>query len=577
MTVYYVSQQTAGASDSNNGTAISTPWLTVSKATQTLVAGDTCVIGPGVYREKPVCINAGASGSLITYTGDTDCDYLINDRPGIVRITGCSVDEKPSTVDGHIFNKNAKAYIVLKYLYIDGGIGAGYSAVNCPSSNDGGNLKCYAQHNYCGFGYGINRDCIGIGGYQGFYGGTSYNSIGFGRSSFTTSAVCYNCIAISANYGFNSSTVYNGLSIGGYTGSVSCTIVNSVSIGSLFGFAYDTAYNCIAIASNNGYWAGALSGCYASGCVSASYASEPPTGDAPKVVSQVMFGFDRIFSIAKCFEPTIISTALKQLGYPAVQCDGYDVLGRPRKMLGDNIELGPWALSNLITSFTSGDYNTEAPGITITNEGQQEFELPVKDGVAINVSCQSKYTGTNASYKPQLILRGDSITEQTDTHSGAASTWEELTVSATPSKDDILKVILYARDPGTAATLTTALTGTNNDLVFTARSKGTFGNNITIQYTNPGAASQSLSLTVTEKAVNISLATDSGSVITTTAAQIKTFIETNANANVFFASALIGVAYAGGNDGSGIVTTMSATALNGGADPVSYFSDLEVS
>src|SRR5689334_9873609 len=46
---YYVS--TTG-SDNNNGTSLSTPWRTINKAAQTMVAGDTVYIRGGTYRES---------------------------------------------------------------------------------------------------------------------------------------------------------------------------------------------------------------------------------------------------------------------------------------------------------------------------------------------------------------------------------------------------------------------------------------------------------------------------------------------------------------------------------------------
>src|ERR1051325_7473065 len=48
-TTYYVS--TSG-SDGNNGTSLSTPWRTINKAAQTMVAGDTVYIRGGTYRES---------------------------------------------------------------------------------------------------------------------------------------------------------------------------------------------------------------------------------------------------------------------------------------------------------------------------------------------------------------------------------------------------------------------------------------------------------------------------------------------------------------------------------------------
>ena len=61
-----------------------------------------------------------------------------------------------------------------------------------------------------------------------------------------------------------------------------------------------------------------------------------------------------------------------------------------------------------------------------------------------------------------------------------------------------------------ASALTTALAGADNDMVFTAVTKGTSGDDITIAYTDPGTASAALSVGVTGSAIDVSLATDAG-------------------------------------------------------------------
>jgi hypothetical protein len=107
------------------------------------------------------------------------------------------------------------------------------------------------------------------------------------------------------------------------------------------------------------------------------------------------------------------------------------------------------------------------------------------------------------------------------------------------------------------ATLTTALAGNNNDLVFTAKQYP--GNDISVAYVNPNANNATLAVTVTGKAIAVNLATGAGGAITTLASDIATAIAANATAN-----ALVGVANAGGNDGTGTVTALAATSLTGG-------------
>lgn len=112
------------------------------------------------------------------------------------------------------------------------------------------------------------------------------------------------------------------------------------------------------------------------------------------------------------------------------------------------------------------------------------------------------------------------------------------------------------------AELTTSLTGSNNDIVFTARPKfwGTKGNDLTVEYRDPGANDASLSISVAEgKHIVVSLATDSNGDITSTGDLIKAAIAAHTEAN-----SMVSTADAGGNDGSGVVTEMAQSALEGG-------------
>jgi hypothetical protein len=110
-----------------------------------------------------------------------------------------------------------------------------------------------------------------------------------------------------------------------------------------------------------------------------------------------------------------------------------------------------------------------------------------------------------------------------------------------------------------AAALTTALSGANNDLTFTAKVKGEAGNDITITYVNPGEETATESVEVTGSDIVVTLR--SVSAVLSTAAQVKAAIEANAAAN-----ALVSVANANANDGTGAVTAMAEDALEGGVD-----------
>jgi hypothetical protein len=111
---------------------------------------------------------------------------------------------------------------------------------------------------------------------------------------------------------------------------------------------------------------------------------------------------------------------------------------------------------------------------------------------------------------------------------------------------------------GTKASFTTALTGANNDVVFTAKWGGTYGNDITITYSDPGGTTATLGVVVSGHAITVNLGRAS-SAINTTGANIVSLINGDANA-----SKLVTVANAAANDGTGLVTAMATQTLVGG-------------
>jgi len=123
------------------------------------------------------------------------------------------------------------------------------------------------------------------------------------------------------------------------------------------------------------------------------------------------------------------------------------------------------------------------------------------------------------------------------------------------------RLIIHVKNAAkeTKATLTTALTGNNNDLKYTSKLNGALGNAITVEYVDPDGVNAELAVSVDGTAITVSLATGAAKAITTTASDIATAIAAHAEAN-----ALVAVANAGSDTGVGTVTEMAATALTGG-------------
>lgn len=107
-------------------------------------------------------------------------------------------------------------------------------------------------------------------------------------------------------------------------------------------------------------------------------------------------------------------------------------------------------------------------------------------------------------------------------------------------------------------TYTTALTGTNNDLVWTAKAPyyGDKGKAITITYLDPGAVSQTESIEVHGYGIVVNLATDSSGNITSTGDTIKATLLAHT-----VAAAMVTAVDDTGNDGSEAVTAMASQRL----------------
>ena len=110
--------------------------------------------------------------------------------------------------------------------------------------------------------------------------------------------------------------------------------------------------------------------------------------------------------------------------------------------------------------------------------------------------------------------------------------------------------------PEVKASATTSLTGTNNDMTYTSKLVGVLGNTVSVRYVDPSGIDKTLSVSVSVNAITVNLATDGLGAITSTAALIKAAIQASSTAN-----ALVTTTYPTGNDGSGIVTAMSAVTL----------------
>lgn len=106
------------------------------------------------------------------------------------------------------------------------------------------------------------------------------------------------------------------------------------------------------------------------------------------------------------------------------------------------------------------------------------------------------------------------------------------------------------------AALETSMVGDNNDIKLTALEDGAGGAGISLTLIDPSANSADLDVTVTGKDISVSLATNGGGTITTTASELIAAINADADAKKLVTAALKGE-----DTGAGAVTALAKTNL----------------
>lgn len=134
-----------------------------------------------------------------------------------------------------------------------------------------------------------------------------------------------------------------------------------------------------------------------------------------------------------------------------------------------------------------------------------------------------------------------------------------------PALEHTLEMLAMALPGSTlyynAAKLTTNLAGETNDLIFTAKTGGKnigAGNDVAIEYVNPGALQAACAVSVEDRVITVILKHD-GTSITATAADVKAAIEADDDAK-----AIVTVAFIVEETGTGVVSAMEKTLLTGG-------------
>jgi len=444
MTTYYVGP---GGNDGNDGLSWANRFLTLNGAEDEPVAsGDTVYVGPGIYREQLTCDVDGASE--IAYIADVTGIHT-DGVGGDVIISGSDGDT--TATRSFCVSASSMSYRTFVGFHCVGFNNAGMYFSGCDHitvedcSFDGGDATSTRGINFTATYSNVNATrCIAIG--CTLDGILFYNSSDQAATSCTVS----DCLVIGNQNGFqcwnvDSVVFQNCTSIGNDTGIRTNSLAGSTSI---------TVRNCII----NGYIGFNAS---ASGEVSSTYCQvtsnsnsnwSAGTGDVELYVMNlqlpILYG-----TYAGIRYPVPLLGQLNPYAYAGAVTGSSetstDLFGISKPTTASKSSWGAIQFQDFERETTTTRGGSTA-SIKFEDAGEMQIWVPV-DGSEITVSVycyrEANYAGTN----PRLVIKQPGQADRTTTDAAAASQWNELTDTFTPSSDtDYVVVCLQSLNTDTA-------------------------------------------------------------------------------------------------------------------------------
>ena len=465
MTTYYVRKT---GSDANAGTSAGAAWLTIGKALTTIASGDTCYVGAGIYREANVTVT-------ITPTAETkilaDVDGVQTGDAGEVTWTAYATNDKTApAATTQCLSLNGKQFLTFERFYFVGGSRLGS---NCVDS--GGGTKnitfryCVFQNSIAntaamnptatvnvamnwtvdscifsaGVGLGISAPTSTTADYDLNFQVTNCLFSGISTDSVTLAPSGANAFKPGGVDVFNCSFVgkASGLkTVNASSTSIPCTIYNC--------FIHATGTGINANASGqitedyNVIWATTARANVTAGVN--SVAGDPnPYAPLMEVGQSIFQGR----ALRPPFVPMLTSPLLafgNQAGGPAVDLLGFDRPSGSSPTWSSVLKaVGCYERGNTgIREVTT--VRTGANALAINGPGCQDFELPV-DVVATTITVYVRWDAGYTGTKPQMkMLNGTQagVTNATATAIGAGSSWEQLSLTFTPTAQGIVTIRL---------------------------------------------------------------------------------------------------------------------------------------
>ena len=198
--------------------------------------------------------------------------------------------------------------------------------------------------------------------------------------------------------------------------------------------------------------------------------------------------------------------------------------------------------------------------------------VSVASGVSFKVLS---VTGGEAPSRPIALTPGTEGAVVAQLGPGAFGAASTQAAAGTPEKN-----LCILREAGTdnrlftassKASLVTGLVGSNTAIRWTADATGPDGNAVSLELQDPGLVSQALSVNVFGRAVVVSLATDAGGIITSTAGDVVSAVNSHPTA-----SGIVDASDEGASTGLGVVAAVPQQFLAGGDFGQEIFGLLQV-
>lgn len=427
MTTYYVG---SGGSDANSGTTYANRKLTINGAEDVPVAAaDRAVIQPGIYRELHTADVSGSAESPIVFEGD-NTGALTDGIGGRIRVTG-SDDDLFSAARAQAVTVSQN-YRTFRGLQFDIGSSRVFNAVNAD------NL--------------IIEDCIFQGGGQSAFSPSlllsSCVNVIVRRCIFVVTYGNGGAIRIESGSLENVNTIVENCLIMGADGAIStnnvegvlirhCTIVNgryAIDVGSGSAGCVDVSYCIIAgferalttgtsgyiVEDYNSLWANQTARTNVS--TGANSVARPPLFKMPQLYAGI-----RMPANPTMYELGAESDMVRKGGHASTTDDLY---GMARPTTDSKKSWG--AIQHQGISRDTTTVRTGGAALKIDDAGRHQ-EIMAVDAVSTTISVWVRWEANYAGTKPQLIVRQPGQSDQTATATGSAGSWEQLSVTFTPS------------------------------------------------------------------------------------------------------------------------------------------------